>query len=363
MVLTRGDDFPIHQTPEPVAFAGTDRNFYDRYFFNGYSPDGKTFFAAAFGVYPHLDVMDAHFSVIRDGKQYNLHASAEMAMERMALSCGPITIQILEPLQSLRVIVDEFEGISADLTFIGRAFPIEEPRFTHRIGSRLFMDYTRLTQNARYSGWIDVDGAREELGPDVLGTRDRSWGVRPVGASDAQPIPGAPALSFFWQWTPINLPGGSLFYHINAEPDGHAWNTRAAWVPEGGDADAIVEGNGRLSAQLETGTRWPSSATLELDLRQGPQRVTFEPLQRFQMRGLGYTNPKWGHGVHHGASAIEREDLVLADLDPLSPENLHVQIVSRVTDQDGNVGTGAFEQLAIGPYAPLGLSEFLDGAS
>jgi hypothetical protein len=52
MVLTRADDYPIHQTAEPIAYAGTDRNFYDRYFFNGYSAtQGDTaFFAAAFGV-------------------------------------------------------------------------------------------------------------------------------------------------------------------------------------------------------------------------------------------------------------------------------------------------------------------------
>ena len=37
LALSKGDDYPIHQTPEPVAYAGTDRNFYDRYFFNGYS--------------------------------------------------------------------------------------------------------------------------------------------------------------------------------------------------------------------------------------------------------------------------------------------------------------------------------------
>ena len=29
-MLTKGDDYPLHQTSEPVAFAGTDRNFYDR---------------------------------------------------------------------------------------------------------------------------------------------------------------------------------------------------------------------------------------------------------------------------------------------------------------------------------------------
>ena len=43
-MLTQGDDFPLHQTPEPIAYSGTDRNFYDRYFFNGYTPDGAVFF-------------------------------------------------------------------------------------------------------------------------------------------------------------------------------------------------------------------------------------------------------------------------------------------------------------------------------
>ena len=59
-MLTAGDEYPIHQTPEPVAFSGSDRNFYDRFFFNGYSADGSVFFAAAMGVYPHLNVIDGY---------------------------------------------------------------------------------------------------------------------------------------------------------------------------------------------------------------------------------------------------------------------------------------------------------------
>ena len=106
MVLSKGDDFPLHQTAEPVAYAGTDRNFYDRYFFNGYAPDGSGFFALAFGVYPHLDVADAHFSFIRDGIQYCLHASCELGMERMGLRVGPIAIEVLEPLQRRKVTIE-----------------------------------------------------------------------------------------------------------------------------------------------------------------------------------------------------------------------------------------------------------------
>ena len=74
-MLTKADDFPIHQTPEPIAYAGTDRNFYDRYFFNGYTADGSSFFAVALGVYPHLNVMDGAFCVVVDGVQHNLRAS------------------------------------------------------------------------------------------------------------------------------------------------------------------------------------------------------------------------------------------------------------------------------------------------
>ena len=90
MALTRGDDFPIHQTSEPIAYSGTDRNFYDRYFFNGYGAQGELFFALAFGVYPHLNIADASFCVVKDGVQTALHASRWLNMERMDLNVGPI---------------------------------------------------------------------------------------------------------------------------------------------------------------------------------------------------------------------------------------------------------------------------------
>ena len=359
MVLTKGDDFPLHQTPEPVAYAGTDRNFYDRYFFNGYAPDGSGFFAAAFGVYPHLDIADAHFSFIRGDMQHCLHASIELGMERMALKCGPISIEVIEPLKKLRITVEESDGIAAEIIFTGRAFPIEEPRFIHRIGPRSFMDYTRLTQNGHYEGWISLDGEKHELAAGTAGTRDRSWGVRPVGARDPQPIPGAPAPSFFWQWTPINLADGSLFFHINADPGGEAWNTRAAWAPDGATADSLIEGSGTLQCELQSGTRWPTRGDLQLDLEGGPAAIRLESIQRFQMKGLGYTHAKWNHGIHHGPLAVEREDLDLSSLDPADPTNLHVQMLCKASGD--SEGLGVFEQLAIGPYAPLGLTGMFDG--
>ena len=49
-MLSLYDDYPIHQTADPVAHPSTsDLNFYDRYFFNGFSQTGDLYFGASMG--------------------------------------------------------------------------------------------------------------------------------------------------------------------------------------------------------------------------------------------------------------------------------------------------------------------------
>ncbi|MDP9103492.1 MAG: hypothetical protein M3N05_05745 [Pseudomonadota bacterium] len=366
MVLTRADDYPIHQTAEPIAYAGTDRNFYDRYFFNGYSATqgDKAFFAAAFGVYPHLNIADAAFVVVRDGVEIALHASRWLNMERMDLTVGPIAIEVVEPLKVLRLIVDSHEHrIKADITFTARAEPIEEPRFIRRNGPRTFMDYTRLTQNGRYTGWIEVDGVRESV-DGFVGTRDRSWGVRPVGARAGQDLAPPVAPQFFWLWSPTNFEAGSFFFHTNDDEKGAAWNRRAVWQPDGHPGRHIDDPE--VKVEWKSGTRQAASATVTLGTK-GQQRViTYTPVYEFLMLGLGYTHPKWSHGLNHGALAVEREDIVLKDVDVRMPHHLHVQALCDVTYSENGgpplLGRGVFEQLAIGPHAPSGFEQMLDMA-
>ena len=45
------DEYPLHQTSRPVRDPGTERNLYDRFFFNGYAHDGSVYFAVAFGIH------------------------------------------------------------------------------------------------------------------------------------------------------------------------------------------------------------------------------------------------------------------------------------------------------------------------
>ena len=371
MVLTKGDDYPIHQTPDPVAYAGTDRNFYDRYYFNGYAPGAEEdgFFAAAMGIYPHINVIDASFCWLIGGRQVNLHASRGLGMERMDTRVGPIAIEVVEPLRILRVTVDApDERVRADITFTGRAFPLEEPRFTRRNGPRVLMDVTRLTQNGRYAGWVEVDGVRTDV-TGWIGTRDRSWCVRPIGAPDAQPPSPPVAPQFYWLWSPCVVEGGDLYFHTNDDAHGRFWNRRATWRPEGGGAaDEHHYDDADCTVRWRTGTRRAEAAGITLRDADGETRVDFAIGRTFMMKGLGYGHPTWAHGLSHGeALAVEREDFTPEECDPMQPHHLHVQasVGVTMTGPDGTVrrGKGVLEQLVIGPHAPSGFRDVMDPAS
>ncbi|PCJ71850.1 MAG: hypothetical protein COA62_04625 [Rhodobiaceae bacterium] len=368
-MLTKGDEYPIHQTPEPIAYSGTDRNFYDRYFFNGYNKDGSIFFAAALGVYPHVNVMDASFCVVHNGVQHNVHASRILHNERMDTRVGPIAVEILEPLKSVRVLVDDNEyGIRADLTFHSRAPAIEEPRFIRRNNSRAMMDVTRMTQNVTWEGWIEVKGERIEVTRDsFVGTRDRSWGVRPIGAQDAQSVVPAQEGQFYWIWAPLNFDDCITLYHVNTDAAGAPWNTAAVICGLGDDAAAEHTRSCWSKLVFQSGTRFAKSAVIEMENhRREKTFIELTPKWNFYMMGLGYMNPEWGHGGFKGELAVGYESFRTDEITSAEPPFLHIQafVEAKMTLPNGEVkmGSGILEQLVIGKHEPSGFKELLDMA-
>jgi hypothetical protein len=361
-MLTAADEWHVHQTPEPIAVAGTDRNFYDRSYFGGWTPDGSTMFAVAFGIYPHLNIADAHLTIVRDGVQHCLHASKILHSDRATLSVGPVSIEILEPLQKLRVRVALTDGLGADLTFTGRHFPLEEPRFMHRFGPRAFMDYTRLSQACRVTGSLTVDGDAIVVDDTARGLRDRSWGIRPVGAPDPQPPAPLIAPQFFWLWTPVHFADRTIFWHVNQDHTGTAWNTRGTICPDGAASDGLGHAEGTIDLSLEPGTRWVRDATLSLREKDDTAlTLVYEPIAHLEMQGIGYRHPGWSHGTFRMKELdITREDIDLAAAGPDELHRWHRQLLCRVSCSAGEerteTGIGLLEHLFIGEHRPLGLA-------
>lgn len=366
-MITSFDDYPIHQSELPVArTASGDPNHYDRYFFNGYSADGSVFFAAAMGLYPNRHVMDASFSVIHRGEQVNVHASARAPLDRArCTSVGPISIEVVEPMEELRLTVDAPEhGVKADLVMTTTSLPFEEPVFVQSNGNRLSMNYTRFTQLGNWSGWMEIDGQRVEVSPDtVMGSRDRSWGVRNVGERVQLGAPTGSSGQFYWLWAPVCFDGFGTMFDINEYADGERWHHSGALLT--GKDSVAGAWSVDYEARWQPGTRHMQDFTLRYRFKDENVELHFEPMLHFQMFGLGYLHPNWTHGGWRGELEVGGDRFSIPVSEPLAPHHVHVQTLSRVTCTRPSgtfVGTGILETLVLGPHAPSGLKEFLDGA-
>lgn len=366
-MITSFDDFPIHQSELPVAStASGDPNHYDRYFFNGYSADGEVFFAAAMGLYPNRHVMDASFSVIHRGEQVNVHASARANADRAGcMEVGPVRIDIITPMNVARLTVDSPEhGLRAELTMTMTSLPFEEPVFTQRNGNRLSMHYTRFTQLGNWSGWIEVDGERTDITPErVVGSRDRSWGVRNVGERVQLGAPTGATGQFYWLWAPVCFDGFGTMFDINEYGDGERWHHSGALLT---GKDAIAEAwSVDYDVTWQPGTRHMQEFELRYRFKDENVTLRFEPIRHFQMFGLGYLHPEWTHGGWKGELVVGGDRFTLPVADPMAAHHVHVQTLSQITctrPSGTYVGTGILETLVLGPHAPSGFEQLLDPA-
>jgi hypothetical protein len=369
------DDFMVHQTWDPINQPGpSDRNYYDRYWFNGFDRDGEFVFEIGFGIYPNRHVMDGHFGFTRDGVQHCFHSSRRAPKERTETQIGPLRIEVTTPMRVVRVYLGRNEtGIECDLTFRARTVPTQEPRNVMYEDGRLIMNTTRFTQLGTWEGYLAADGARTEVSASrTLGTRDRSWGVRPVGEPEA----GAPGLlntepGVYWVWAPVFFDGFCTQFGTFEDRDGNPTQVGGAIVPIYSSLDEIPRGedpghrevtSARHRIQWVTGTRLAKSAEIELDTREGEtHRMALEPMIRFHMLAIGYQHPEWGHAFWKGEEAIGSESWKLEDLDLLDYKHVHAQQICRARMGDQR-GVGTLETVVFGRHDPSGFKSILDGA-
>eukprot|EP01062_Namystynia_karyoxenos_P062707 TRINITY_DN55585_c0_g1_i1.p1 TRINITY_DN55585_c0_g1~~TRINITY_DN55585_c0_g1_i1.p1 ORF type:complete len:1102 (+),score=275.72 TRINITY_DN55585_c0_g1_i1:79-3306(+) len=417
--LVAADEEFGHHTPQSLAAEPEERRMdaYDRWFLNGYPSDdcstSAPFFAAAFGVYPARRVVDAAVCFLVDGRQHNVRASRVLdddewpapdappeefkkwTPERILRKVGPISIDVLEPLQSCRLRLEpgHVPGFSCDISFRGRFPAQKEPRFDADIAGVGLMSYTRLTQLVEWSGDLEICG-KAYRAERWWGTRDRSWGLRPhkhcdPGSvkraktlatpdgrwiasliTDVQKLAGKVMPQFYWLWAPMHLPNGGLQYHSNEHADGVPWNSAAIMFgdfahPEGGsprtrcavaplplspsdaapvivdqrDADPLAARMADLAGhavRYQPGTRHAARFCAAVQSNGRLQGLLCEPTgRRFFMTGLGYSHPTWGHGVRReGQLGLSYDVIETACVDMMSSMHWHIQEVVRVTPVD-----------------------------
>jgi len=306
-VLSRFDDYPIHQTTDPIRIpATTDRHAYDRYWFNGYAGDGEFYFGIGAALYPNLGIMDCGFSLVRDGVQYAFHASRRAPEEPSELEVGPFRIEIIEPMKSLRVILDDNEtGIACQLDWIARTASFAEGHQRTARDRGLQMHATRFNQFGFWQGEIRYAGQSLTVDPArVYGTKDRSWGVRPVG--DPAP-PGAPPTQtpqVYFLWAPLHWENRCTHAGLFENDYGKAWHWDGMVMPvypSPDDLPGVEDPGAQPVAALEhrvefvPGTRRVSKAEFVLDHCDGSrEEIELDPLLCFRMKGIGYGHPEWG---------------------------------------------------------------------
>ena len=363
-MITKADDYPIHQLPHPVSEVGTERNFYDRYFFNGYSKKEDFYFAAVLCLYPNLNIMDASFTLAVDGKQHNIRTSRILGLERLNTKVGPIEVKVLEPLEKLSVeLTNNDSDITAKLEFTKRFEPMQEPNMTLFNGPRKIMDTCRLTQHGNWSGEIKIKDEVIKISPkEFIGTRDRSWGVRPVGAGDSQPMVPFEMPQFFWLWAPVHFDDlATHIYYVDNEK-GEADNAFAKIQFDDGKEQSNFVSH-QKSISYKPKTRRVESLSLNL---KSSQEDLFEfhitPKVNMFMCGLGYMHPDWGHGQFKGELETHYDTYDLNG-DPQDPPFLHIQSLCEVklkTPEKELQGRGVLEQLFLGPHEPSGFKDLFD---
>ncbi len=369
MSLSPADDFPIHQTAEVIRHPATsDRNFYDRYYFMLHGSSDELMLIFGMGQYPNLSVQDAFALVRMDTMHRVVRGSRVLGPDRMDLNVGPFHIEVLEGLKKVRYVLDPNEhGLSFDLTFTGSMPAMLEARHYIRQYERVMFDTQRFAQTGHYEGSITVGAETIEVtGARWQGTRDRSWGVRPVGEPEPPGVTASgaagPAMSM-WNYDPVMFDDYSIVYICSEKPDGSRdlENATRVWK----DPNKPNEHLGRPEHEHEfiSGTRRVKRAKLSFpQAAGGPIEIEVTPLINSHIGvGTGYApEPDWKHGMYQGELAVQGVDLdTERDADRFWGI---VDAAARFETNTGDVGFGLHEYMFLGPFPKYGLTGMLDGA-
>ncbi|MAE97033.1 MAG: hypothetical protein CL910_20475 [Deltaproteobacteria bacterium] len=365
MPISPMDEFLAHQTSETFDHVHTsDRNFYDRFYFNCHPSSDELFLITGLGQYPNLGVTDAFVSISHGDQHTVVRASRELGSDRFDTSVGPLRVEVLEGLMKLRVVCEPNEwGVAFDMTFTGTVPAQEEPKTFQRQHGRVTSDVSRFAQVGTWQGTLEVAGRTYEVTPDRWkGARDRSWGVRGVGEAEPPGIRIKNVMEgtagFFHQWMPMQFDDFLIKVQFDELFDGTRIQEEAVKIYNLG-VDKPEEPLGRPDADITyiPGTREIERAVIKLaPPGGGERRITSTPLRTVYLKaGTGYMpHEGWGHGYYQGPLKVEGLHFDMSTQAKRSEWAALNETLARFELDTGEVAYGLHENLVIGTYHPHG---------
>ncbi|MFI6660733.1 hypothetical protein ACIBL8_34940 [Streptomyces sp. NPDC050523] len=352
------DEYPVHQVPLSMRHVATgDRNAYDRCIFHVLDHEGRALLVVGLGVYPNVGVIDAYATLRTGDTLHAVRASDALGDDRMKLAVGPLRIDVEEPLRRLRLISDD-ESLSYDLTWTAEFPALWEPHHLQRRGGRLILEGRRFVQAGGVTGVVRAAGEEFRVTPDGwTGTRDRSWGVRPIpGEEGGRLAEEHPTEGFHWLWCPVRFEDRFLMVIVQEDADGYR-SLNDATLVRPGHADRQL-GWPQPEITYRPGTRDPVRAFVHLGDVRKPLGLEAEILTSSPLAvGAGYPPADdWQHGTWRGPGWTDRRTYDLT--------RPHVLAAYGVTDHaarfrlDGRTGHGIFEHGSFGRHDPSGFTDF-----
>jgi hypothetical protein len=262
-LIGKADESLVHQTEKPLAQVVSDHpEWQDRFYFNIHDMGGKVAVITGLGAFPNRKagpngMVQAFMFVVREGRHYAYLNVRPINADREEMRAGSLSFAIEEPLKAWRLeVADEANGVKGSLVFRARCPLYEFSRITWRDGDALVVDQLHYTQSGRYEGSISVDG---ETFTDLVGMRDRSWGVR-----DMAKVP-------VWHWLSAQFEKFCISAWLWETAGGEVIHCDGAIVPEEGEARPITRMEHAL--ELEPGAKRPRLARYTLTTADGGQET------------------------------------------------------------------------------------------
>jgi hypothetical protein len=238
-----------------------------------------------------------------------------------------------------------------------------------RSGTKVTLDAQRFAQLGSWSGKLVIDGEEIRVDPKTwIGTRDRSWGIRPIGDPEPAGRPADPPFEgMWWLYVPMAFEDFAIVVIIQEEPSGFRTVNDCTRIWRDGRIEQL--GWPRVKIAYNSGTRIPTGAIIEAtDAAGEPLRFEVESKLPVPIHvGGGYGGDSdWLHGVWKGEKFTERLTYDMTDPAIIGRSGFGViDHVGRAVCHEGgkqSEGWGLFEHGALGRHDPSGFADWLSVA-